>query len=319
MGEPGRSYQPKTDPGPVPPELVGTGEGGEREGEASAERRYAENGSTNFAPTPGPRGGDVLGRWPANLLLDEHAAALLDEQSGEQVSGTAVQRHGGGRAIFGGIGTGEGDGPAADVGYGDTGGASRFFYCAKASRAERNAGLEGFEEDRPDATPFNPTKPVCNICGCGTLVPGPGKRLACCHNDYRFEPSEGAKGGGQKVGVRNPHPLSTVKPIDLMRWLVRLVTPPGGTVLDPFTGSGDRQAQISARGYRFLSRAGARAIIFHRLLPVDAQRRTGSCKAAPAGYGAPVSDWEAAASMSVLDDAPLAAALERARRKDRKR
>ena len=60
---------------------------------------------------------------------------------------------------------------------GDTGGASRFFYVAKASRSERNKGLE-----------------------------------------------------------RNIHP--TVKPVDLMRYLIRLVTPKGGTVLDPFMGSG---------------------------------------------------------------------------------
>lgn len=113
------------------------------------------------------------------------------------------------------------------------------------------------------------------------------------------------------------------EPMDVLRRFYRLASRFGRVWVTEvgFFGNTyrDRQAQISARGYRFLSRAGARAIIFHRLLPVDAQRRTGSCKAAPAGYGAPVSDWEAAASMSVLDDPPLAAALARARQRDGRR
>jgi DNA modification methylase len=91
-----------------------------------------------------------LGRWPANVILDPEAGALLDAQAGEPVS--------------------------------------RFFYCPKASRAEREAGLQG----------------------------------------------HATKTGAQPRA--NIHP--TVKPINLMRYLVRLVTPSHGTVLDPFTGSG---------------------------------------------------------------------------------
>ena len=111
-----------------------------------------------------------LGRWPANILLDEEAAALLDEQSGVSKSGTGEPSGSGG---IWNPSTGKPAGPQ----HGDTGGASRFFYVAKAGRAERNKGLE-----------------------------------------------------------RNIHP--TVKPVDLMRYLIRLVTPKGGTVLDPFMGSG---------------------------------------------------------------------------------
>jgi DNA modification methylase len=81
--------------------------------------------------------------------------------------------------------------------------AARFFYCAKASKAERNAGLEGMPERRPDER---------NEVGMGTFA---------------------EKG----VAIQsNFHP--TVKPLTLMRYLVRLVTPPNGTVLDPFAGSG---------------------------------------------------------------------------------
>jgi site-specific DNA-methyltransferase (adenine-specific) len=132
-------------------------------------------GSSGFAAGYGSEGwvaGSASGRWPANILLDEEAAAMLDEQSGVSKSPAPYgERVSGDKSMFG-IG-----GLDHSKEFGDTGGASRFFYVAKASRSERNAGLE-----------------------------------------------------------RNIHP--TVKPVDLMRYLIRLVTPKGGTVLDPFMGSG---------------------------------------------------------------------------------
>jgi site-specific DNA-methyltransferase (adenine-specific) len=171
------------------------------------------------------------GRWPSNVLLDPEAGAMLDEQSGEQKSGTAIQRNGGGRALFGGIAGNEGDGPAPDAGYGDSGGASRFFYTAKASRAERNAGLE---VDVPN------DRFRTRICeGCGKNVPAQG---ACgCDAPIRWEAAQ---------PTRNVHP--TVKPIALMRWLCRLVTPPGGTILDPFAGSGTTGCAAVLEGFEFV-------------------------------------------------------------------
>jgi DNA modification methylase len=178
------------------------GAGGYRGDEPSAKRRYAENGGTNFAMTPGPRGGDAAGRWPANVLLDEEAAGLLDEMSGELVSGfmaAGTEREGLG--YHGGLG----DTVARDT-VGDRGGASRFYYVAKPSRAERELGCESLRQ-RP-----------------------------------RDENRKAGNPGGDNPRNRglqlrgNIHP--TVKPVELMRWLVRLVTPPGGIVLDPFTGSG---------------------------------------------------------------------------------
>jgi site-specific DNA-methyltransferase (adenine-specific) len=100
--------------------------------------------------------------------------------------------------------------------YGDRGGASRFFYCAKASRAERNAGLGG--SDEPLLT-------------------------------RRSTPRK-AEDADWLLRNGNFHP--TVKPIELMRYLVRLVTPPGGTVLDPFAGSGTTGAAAVMEGARFL-------------------------------------------------------------------
>lgn len=96
------------------------------------------------------------------------------------------------------------------------GGASRFFYCAKTSTAEREAGLDHLPSQ-----------------SAGELTGGRAEGSAGLAN-----PRAGA--GRTSKGRRNTHP--TVKPIALMRWLCRLVTPPGGTVLDPFTGSGSTGA-----------------------------------------------------------------------------
>jgi site-specific DNA-methyltransferase (adenine-specific) len=133
------------------------------------------------------------GRWPANVILDEHAAEALDEQSGLVGGHTPIYRS---RKFIGWQKTGELE-DCKPQGYSDSGGASRFFYIAKASRAEREAGL-----DAP---------------------------------------------AGERANI---HP--TLKPIALMRHLVRLVTPKGGTVLDPFMGSGSTGCAAMLEGMRFV-------------------------------------------------------------------
>jgi DNA modification methylase len=141
--------------------------------------------------------------------------AELDRQSGELAKqGAPKIKDTADSAMFGG--------GSPDGFYGDTGGASRFFYVAKASRAERNAGLDGFEE----------------------------------RARYK-KGGVGGTGGWRDVEKaqnappdRNHHP--TVKPIDLMRWLVRLVTPPNGTILDPFTGSGTTGIAATLEGFDFI-------------------------------------------------------------------
>jgi DNA modification methylase len=169
----------------------------------------------------GAKPGDVIqmykesGRWPANLVLDEEAAAMLDAQGGESRS---VQ----GRR--GGVGAGGYEGGPLrardrDAGYGDVGGPSRFFYVAKASRAERNAGLADL-----------PAK------FAATMGSGIGAR--------EHDPSE------PRAYVQNTHP--TVKPISLMRWLCRLITPPGGLILDPFCGSGSTGCAAVLEGFDFV-------------------------------------------------------------------
>ena len=160
------------------------------------------------------------GRWPANVILDPEAGAMLDEQSGNLRPATSRTK----REKIGGTDrflerTGD---LQRDEVYPDSGGASRFFYCAKASKRERNAGLEGFEERARRTYEGGPI-------------------VSADHPD--------TSPGGRQTAA-NVHP--TVKPIALMRWLVRLVTPPNGTVLDPFLGSGTTGIAAKLEGFDFI-------------------------------------------------------------------
>ena len=164
---------------------------------------------------------EPTGRWPANVILDEDAAAALDAQTGTLKAGVAVRSRSGGNT-FGGT---HAKPPMDDVGFGDSGGASRFFYVAKASRSERDAGLEAFPvvADETHAHGMKQER-----WPDGTL------------RDRVTPPATRA----------NTHP--TVKPVDVMRWLCRLVTPPNGIVLDPFTGSGTTGVAAMREGFRFV-------------------------------------------------------------------
>lgn len=158
-------------------------------------------------------GGSESGRWPANVLHDG---------SPEVVAGFPVTSSGGGDKSRKGECRSVAHGsslyaPPPDVWKPDTGSAARFFYHAKASRAERERGLLHRE---PETV-----------------------------GDGRETPIDNAYQRG-KTQRRNVHP--TVKPVAVMRWLVRLVTPPGGVVVDPFTGSGTTGIAAALEGFRFI-------------------------------------------------------------------
>ena len=184
---------------------------------------------------------NARGRWPANVILDEDAAAELDAQTGTLTSGSrSAGTYNGlaGKGIYGDWT----DVPMPSI-TGNSGGASRFFYCAKASKAERNAGLEGLPTDRR-STDYGAMKSrECNICANRSRWKG--RWPNCEHDDWSWVEQHhiGHKGGN----VANTHP--TVKPLALMRYLVRLVTPPGGTVLEPFAGSGTTMAAAILEGF----------------------------------------------------------------------
>lgn len=154
-----------------------------------------------------------LGRFPANVIFDPFMAAVLDEQTGMLTSGKPSGKRNAKSNIYGVYQTGQ------DVtGFGDSGSASRFFYCAKASQDERNAGCEHLIKKEAGMT--------SNTSGQ--------------HITRRDE-------GGRPDPVANFHP--TVKPISLMRYLQRLVTPKGGLILDPFAGSGTSGCAAAFEGF----------------------------------------------------------------------
>jgi len=165
---------------------------------------------------------NVQGRWPANVILDEVTAGLLDEQSGVTKSPSGAITQGGEIGKFGHGENGYGKRLGHFQGHGDSGGASRFFYVAKASKRDRNEGLEELEAVSANST---------NWSGKGMPIRQDGTD--------RKQPQK-----------QNFHP--TVKPTALMRYLIKLVTPPGGTVLDPFTGSGSTGKAALLDGFQFV-------------------------------------------------------------------
>jgi site-specific DNA-methyltransferase (adenine-specific) len=177
--------------------------------------------------------GQKSGRWPANLILDEYTAELLDEQSGNRPSAGTYQNPDEPMQI--GARNGNND-PSKFLNQvylnskrynsyaGEQGGASRFFYVAKASKRDRNEGLEDLEE----TTAADMVDREADSAGMNS-------------------PRAGA---GRTSGAKNFHP--TVKPTELMRYLVKLITPLGGTVLDPFTGSGSTGKAAILEGFDFI-------------------------------------------------------------------
>jgi site-specific DNA-methyltransferase (adenine-specific) len=154
----------------------------------------------------------TAGRWPANLIHDGSDEVVgLFPQTGVSSGGRVASSR-----LFG-----VGAQPEISTGYGDTGSAARFFYCAKASKADRDEGLTSPER---------------------TFV--------------QFQTANGTSGkpsslsDGRNTSYRNIHP--TVKPTDLMRYLCRLVTSPDGIVLDPFCGSGSTGKAAALEGFRFI-------------------------------------------------------------------
>ncbi len=177
----------------------------------------------------------AAGRWPPNFLHDgsDEVTALFPQTNGKPAFPVRGK-------IF------NGDGAAAMFNYDDTGSAARFypalpfeaedveaariFYCAKASNRDRNDGLE----DLPARS--NAERAGRNMGRNGrAAVGGSGKPL---------------NGTGLVDPKPNHHP--TVKPTSLMRWLVRLVTPRGGTVLDPFMGSGSTGKAAVIEDFNFI-------------------------------------------------------------------
>ena len=153
-----------------------------------------DNDGTSYKIKPEPMEMNINanGRFPSNIILDEEAGKILDAQSGAVSYGSKAGGYTYSESEYEVQGFIKKCKPKSPSNYGDGGGASRFFYCPKASKSERNAGINS----------------------------------------------------------KNNHP--TVKPVKLMEYLIKLVTPPNGVVLDPFTGSGSTGIAARNLGFRFV-------------------------------------------------------------------
>jgi len=175
--------------------------------------------------------GELLGRWPANVIHDGSEEVLREFSN--TTSGNLRKGQVKAISLFNG---GNYESMERD---GDSGSAARFFYCAKASKAERNAGCEGMELKDPVY----------------------GKNMSS---------SDKGTISGSKLPNRNNHP--TVKPIALMRYLCRLVTPPKGIVYDPFAGSGTTGIAAGLEDFNFIGseispeyvRIAEKRVAFHK-------------------------------------------------------
>jgi len=186
-----------------------------RHDKEAAARTYA-------AKVDGNRKAVEQGRWPSNLCHDgsEEVLELFPETNGvghyRNEMGPAGKFFGGNIKKI----------RQQQWNLEKSGSAARFFYCAKASRAEREAGCEGMEE-RPSQCAVGMKQVTAKNWGDG--------------NEVVYE---------RTTKARNFHP--TVKPLALMRYLCRLVTPPNGLILDPFMGSGTTGMAAKIEGFRFI-------------------------------------------------------------------
>jgi site-specific DNA-methyltransferase (adenine-specific) len=157
-------------------------------------------------------GSSPLGRFPANFIHDGSEELLALFPDSKSCSSPSNARPEG--TILGGARS------QGAIYPGETGSAARFFYCAKASKKDRDEGCDNML-----------------LKACGMM------------EDDNY-PIKTGSGNLRETKRKNVHP--TVKPTDLMRYLCRLITPPGGVILDPFMGSGSTGKAAILEGFRFI-------------------------------------------------------------------
>lgn len=167
-----------------------------------------------FIPT------NAEGRFPANFVHDgsDEVVSLFPAKAGAAAPVKGIEQSEVTNGIYGKF-----NDRLPGQFYSDSGSAARFFYCAKASKSDRDEGVMLAMVTAAEMTDREPDTDGLN------------------------SPRAGA---GRTSGARNNHP--TVKPTALMQWLVRLVTPPGGKVLDPFMGSGSTGKACAIEGFEFI-------------------------------------------------------------------
>lgn len=160
---------------------------------------------------------EATGRWPANIIHDgsDEVVGAFPDARGQIADASSSSDSRKTQNVYGDMKRGSDAGIPRDAG----GSAARFFYCAKASKKDREEGCDGLP-----------------LRQGGIRSETSGQHIT-------------RRDGGDPGLVRNNHP--TVKPTELMRYLCRLVTSPGGTILDPFTGSGSTGKAAKLEGFNF--------------------------------------------------------------------
>jgi hypothetical protein len=195
--------------------------------------------SFNVAKSPRISGANDEGRWPANLIHDgsDEVLAAFPQAPGQLADTSKNSKARKTQNAYGAMR--RGNEASADsenegaVGFKmrpgarrlDEGSAARFFYCAKASKKDRDEGCEGLADS--------------------VLAMSNQAKAELARGNMH----EGESGMNTGKIRKNNHP--TVKPTELMRYLCRLVTPPGGLILDPFMGSGSTGKAARLEGFRF--------------------------------------------------------------------
>lgn len=206
-------------------------------GRSESQSLHGASGMNVAGKTAGKEFEQPTGRWPANLIHDGSAEvfASFPEAPGQIAAASTSDTQRAGQNVYGNMKRGRGSEASANsenvgvVGFQmkpgarrlDSGSAARFFYCAKTSKKDRNDGLDAFPET--------------------TTKTFEGGKIASGKTPDSM--------GGERTS-RNNHP--TVKPTGLMAYLLRLVTPPGGTALDPFMGSGSTGKAAMREGFKFI-------------------------------------------------------------------
>jgi hypothetical protein len=206
---------------------------------------------------PLPPGADLSkGRWPANVVLDESQAEALDEQSGETVSNVRTPSGKDDRGV---------PNTASQMvmrrndtdprGVADSGGASRFFPVFKEDDSCTDTTTPAASAPTltatgaPDATHAPGTTTPSGASSAGDSGATTDLPIELMVERFRYVAKADATERPRVNGTAHP----TVKPLSLMRWLVRLVTPPGGTVLEPFAGSGTTVEACIVEGFQCIA------------------------------------------------------------------
>ena len=177
---------------------------------------------------------EVQGRWPANFIHDgskEVLDLLPITKSGKVKTNKEAYKSESNTNFI------QGQSNSSNQ-HGDSGSAARFFYCAKASKEDRNEGCDDIEAIEREVRGNNQATRVCTVCGKTDNGINDHKN---CKGEFIYKQCE---------PIKNNHP--TLKPTKLMQHLVKLVTPPKGIVLDPFMGSGSTGKACVLENFDFI-------------------------------------------------------------------